>query len=278
MSISPHAVHAPLRPYAGRGLFVTGTGSDVGKTMVAAAMAGAFHRMHLRVGVCKPIASGCPKFSHRGKDPKVPLQNDDYQSPDAAATARAAGLDPSDELLLRHLSPLRYAAPVSPHIAARMEEREPDWRRVESSLDWWQENCDVLIVEGAGGWYVPLDRHDFMIGDLATALRLPVIVVTPASLGAINMTLLTVHAIRERNLPIAGLVLNRVPAFSKRDLAIASNLEELPRLAGVPVRAVLPDLGGTLMATEVPEEFIEALMPFAQEWWGKGRENSDGTF
>ena len=266
-----HTLHhasprAFLQPYNGPGLFVTGTSTDVGKTTVAAALAGAFHRLHLRVGVCKPVASGCPKFAHRGNDPARPLSDDDFQSPDAAIVARAAGLDPADEMLLRYLSPMRYAAPVAPAVAARIEDRPPNWDRVETALDWWQENSQVLIVEGAGGWYVPLDTHDFMIADLAAALRLPVLVVTTVELGSMNHTLLTVHAIQERQLPVVGLVLNRVPLSGKGDLVEMTNLEELPRLSGVPVRAALPNLQGMLHGP-VPESFIEAMMPFAREWW-----------
>jgi dethiobiotin synthetase len=257
---------AGLHPFAGPGLFVPATGTDVGKTVVTAGLAGAFHRMHLRVGVCKPIASGCPKFPRRGNDPTVPMVDDDFLSPDAAMAARAAGMDPEDEVLLRNLSPLRYAVPAAPATAARVEERPVDWRRVEAALEWWQENCEVLLVEGSGGWYVPLDEHDYMMADLAAALKLPVLVVTEAGLGTINQTLLTIHAILERNLTVAGLVINQVPGEGKRDLVTASNLEELPRLCGVPVRAILPELGKEAITTHVPEAFIDALLPFAREW------------
>jgi len=253
-----------LRPYNGPGLFVTGTGTDVGKTTVTAALAGAFHRMHLRVGICKPIASGCPKWPHRGNDPSHLLADDDFQSPDAAFAAQAAGLDPADESLQPYLSPLRYAAPLAPSVAARFEDRPPNWRRVEAALDWWQENCQVLLVEGSGGWYTPLDGHDFMNADLAAALRLPVLVVTHARLGAINQSLLTIHAVQERHLAVAGMVINRVPAPARRDLAVTTNLEELPRWSGVPVRAVLPE--GDL-SRGVPEAFVEAMDDFARAWW-----------
>lgn len=267
---SPEGARPPARaclhPFNGPGLFVTGTGTDVGKTVVAAALAGAFHRLHMRVGVCKPVASGCPKFAHRGNDPAIPLTDDDFQSPDAALSARAAGLDPSDEVLLRNLSPIRYAIPVTPAAAAVLEERPVEWRRVEAALEWWQENCEVLVVEGAGGWYSPLDEHDFMVADLAAALKLPVLVVTHAGMGAINQTLLTIHAIQERSLPVAGLVINRVAPAPRRDVVATSNLDLLPRLSGVPVRAILPDLGQESVDTHVPEQFIEALVPFAKEW------------
>jgi dethiobiotin synthetase len=104
-----------------------------------------------------------------------------------------------------------------------------------------------------------------MVADLAAVLRLPVVVVTGAGLGAINHTLLTVHAIHERNLPVAGLVINRVPAAEKVDAVVNHNLTELPRLTGVRVRAILPELGE--LRGDVPEALVEAMMPFAREWW-----------
>jgi dethiobiotin synthetase len=263
----PYHPRTLLQAYHGPGLFVTATGTDVGKTTVTAALAAALHSLHVRVGVCKPVASGCPKDPARGNDPAVPLANDDLLSPDAELAGRAAGLDPADEALLRAMSPLRYAAPTSPRLAAKIEERPPDWRRVAAALDYWQETADVLLVEGAGGWYVPLDEHDFMIADLAAALRLPVLVVTNAALGTLNQTLLTVHAIQQKNLPVVGLVINRVPAAGRRDIATDSNLEELPRITGVPVRAVLPEAAGGV-GFPLPEAFVEALVPFAREWWG----------
>ncbi|MGN6369722.1 MAG: dethiobiotin synthase [Phycisphaerae bacterium] len=262
-----HPLHprTALRPFRGPGLFITGTETDIGKTTVTAALAGALHRLHVRVGVCKPVASGCPKFADRGNDPKVAPADDDYLSPDAAYAARAAGLDPTDDSLLRYLSPVRFAAPVSPHIASQVEGRPTNWSRVAGALDWWQENCDALLVEGSGGWFVPLDHHDFMVADLAAAIRLPVIVVTDATLGTLNRTLLTIQAIRQRSLAVAGIVINRVPPHEQQDLAIHSNLTELSRLCGVPVRAILPARKNPPADSVLPE-FIDALAPFAKEW------------
>ncbi len=262
-----HPLHprTALRPFRGPGLFITGTATDIGKTTVTAALAGALHRLHVRVGVCKPVASGCPMIPGRGNDPRGVISDDDYMSPDAAFAGRAAGLDPSDDSLLRYLSPVRFAAPVSPHIASQVEGRPTNWARIAGALDWWQENCDVLLVEGSGGWFVPLDHHDFMVADMAAAIRCPVIVVTDATLGTLNRTMLTIQAIRQRSLAVAGIVINRVPAHEKQDLAIHSNLTEISRLCGVPVRAILPDRAAPL--TEgVPAEFIDALTPFAKEW------------
>ena len=272
--IHPHHPRTALRPFRGPGLFITGTATDVGKTTVTAALAAALHGLHVRVGVCKPVASGCPKISGRANDPKVPPTDDDYASPDAVIAGRAAGLDPVDDSILRYLSPVRFAAPVSPHIASQIERRPTDWKRVAGALDWWQENCDVLLVEGSGGWMTPLDQHDFMVADMAAALRLPVVVVTDTTLGTLNRTLLTIHAVRQRNLAVAGLVINRVPAEGKRDLTVASNLTELPRLCGVPVRGSLPDSGVPTLGDAVPAAFVDAMMPFAKEWLAMARTGS----
>jgi dethiobiotin synthetase len=260
-----HPAHprALLRPFQGPGIFVTGTGTDIGKTTVTAALAGALRRLHVRVGVCKPVASGCPKHGDRGNDPHIPLVDDDFLSPDGVIAGTAAGLAPLDEAMLRYISPVRFGAPLSPHIASEIEGRPTDWKRVAGALDWWQENSDVLMVEGAGGWFVPLDHHDFMVADLAAALRLPVIVVTDAELGTLNRTLLTVQAIRQKSLSVIGLVVNRVPAGG--DIGVATNLRELPRLSGVPIRAVLPVMKEQL-GTGIPTAFVDAMIPFAQEW------------
>jgi dethiobiotin synthetase len=269
-----HPAHprALLRPFQGPGLFITGTGTDIGKTTVTAALAGALHRLHVRVGVCKPVASGCPKHSDRGNNPNVPLVDDDFVSPDGIIVGTAAGLQPLDDAMLRYISPVRFGAPLSPHIASEIEGRPTNWKRVAAALDWWQENSDVLVVEGAGGWFVPLDQHDFMVADLAAALRLPVIVVTDAELGTLNRTLLTVQAIRQKSLSVIGLVLNRVPP-KNRDISVTTNLTELARLSGVPIRAILPLIKDPLGET-IPPAFIDAMIPFAQEWLDRVRPTS----
>ena len=258
----PDHPRAVLTAYKAPGIFITGTGTDVGKTIVTAALAGALRRAGVRVGICKPVASGCEKYPDRGNAGVV--ADEDYISADAVLAARLAGLSTEDETLMRHMSPVRFGAAVSPHIAGRIEGRETDWRRVAAALDFWQENCDFLIVEGAGGWLVPLDHHDFTVADLAAVLKLPVLVVTTPELGSLNVTALTVQAIRQRQLIVAGIVINLVP--ERPDLVVQTNLEELPRLTGVPVRAVLPKLAGK-MGEEVPNRFVDALYDFAVEAW-----------
>jgi dethiobiotin synthetase len=244
------------------GLFITGTNTDIGKTTVTAALAGAFRRLNIRVGVCKAIASGCPKRPDRGDGEQ--LRDDDLLSPDAALAATMAGLDPENEQIMKVISPIRFAAPVSPHVAAQIESREPDWNRLATAIQYWREHCDFLLVEGAGGWLVPLNRRLFTIADLAQILALPTIVVTGAYLGTLNHTSLTVESIRARNMAVAGLVANRVPI--ERDISVQSSLDELPHLMHTPMLAVLPE-DSQVSSVHVPENFIDALEPFARRWW-----------
>ncbi|MGC8624590.1 MAG: dethiobiotin synthase [Phycisphaerae bacterium] len=251
-----------LTAFGKPGLFITGTNTDIGKTTVTAALAGAFRRLHIRVGVCKAIATGCSIRPECGNTES--LTDDDLMSSDALLPARIAGLDPTDEALLKVISPIRFAAPVSPHVAARLEQREPDWRRLATAMTYWRTHCDFLLVEGAGGWLVPLNSRLFTIADLATLLALPVVVVTGAYLGTLNHTSLTVEAIRTRNLPVAGLVANRVPI--ERDISVQSSLDELPHLMHTPMLAVLPN-DPQISPTNVPATFIDALEPFARQWW-----------
>ena len=251
-----------LTAFGKPGLFITGTNTDIGKTTVTAALAGALRRLNIRVGVCKAIATGC---SRRPERPVAEvLTDDDLISADALLAARMAGLDTSDETLLKVISPIRFFAPVSPHVASRMEQREPDWQRLAAAMTYWREHCDFLLVEGAGGWLVPLNSRLFTIADLATRLALPVVVVTGAYLGTLNHTSLTIEAIRTRNLPVAGLVANRVPI--ERDISVQSSLDELPSLMHTPMLAVLPD-DPQVSPTFVPASFVDALEPFARQWW-----------
>jgi dethiobiotin synthetase len=262
----PHHPKALLRRLTQPGMLITGTNTEVGKTTVAAALAGALHRVGVRVGICKPIATGCERKPNY-EVTATPV-DDDFICADAVIAARAAHLDTKDNMVMRYCSPLRFGITASPHISARLEGRTIDWKRVADAFDWWEENCDALLVEGAGGWLVPLDEHDFTVADLASALRLPVLVVTNAELGTLNYTALTVQAIRNRGLTVAGVVINRVPA--KRSLVHETNLSELPRFCGSPVRAVLPELPNDL-GQETPASFIDAFTPFATEWWNIAR-------
>ncbi len=208
------------------GLFVTGTDTDVGKTVVTACLAAAMREAGNSVRALKPIASGVP-LGEWGED--------------AMLLARGAG----------HPVPVgsvRLVAPCSPHRAARLEGVTIDPAAV---LAWIHEQRgSYTLVEGVGGFEVPI-TGDYRASDLAVALGWPVLVVAKDRLGVLNHTLLTIAAVRARGLRVAGVVLNAGPGDNVEDLT-----ELLPDVV-VATLGPLPDLnagtlavaGGGLVAT-----------------------------
>lgn len=207
------------------GLFITGTGTGVGKTYVATRIAAALVQRRYRVGVYKPAASGC---ICRGRQ---------LLSDDAAALWEAAGKPGR----LAAVCPQRFAAPLAPHLAARAAGREIDRDLLRRGLDYWRRRSDVVLVEGAGGLMSPLSEADY-VADLAAEFGLPLVVVVANLLGAINQTLQTLitAATFRDGLTVAGVVLNDVRPASAADISCGSNRAELEARCVPPVLAHLP--------------------------------------
>ena len=199
-----------------RGIFIAGTGTGVGKTFVGAALAALIKERGLDVGVMKPAETG------------VENPCDSRYSADAALLAAAAGVDDPPDLVV----PFRLREPLAPAVAAELEGRKVS---LEVVLSAYAELCcrhDFLIVEGAGGISVPFGDGLDMAG-LARALDLPLLVVSPTGLGAINGCVLTIEYARARGLEILGILLNlrqEVP-----DLAERTNPGVIASLTGYPV-------------------------------------------
>jgi len=206
------------------GVFVTGTDTGVGKTYMAAGLASYCRGRGLQVGVMKPCETGVD-------DPRQP-------GADACLLRWAAGSVDADELL----APYRLPLPLAPAAAA-----EHAGVKIEPQVivDRYAEICagkDLIIVEGAGGLMVPL-RGGYLVADLVRQLNIPLLIVARPSLGTINHTLLTVFAARTMELPVAGVVINRMPA--EPDLAAAEAPHQLGALASAPLLGVLPEVAGT---------------------------------
>lgn len=178
---------------AARGFFVTGTDTGVGKTLVTCALLHAYAARGLRVVGMKPVAAGAPPASGR-------LVNED-----AVALKAASTLAVPDELA----NPYCFEQPIAPHIAAALAGTTIDLQRLKSAHDALARSADVVIVEGAGGFRVPLGAG-FDTADLAAALGLPVILVVGMRLGCLNHALLTAEAVRASGLPLAGWVASHV--------------------------------------------------------------------
>lgn len=190
-----------------RGLFITGTNTEVGKTYVAALIAKQLVAEGKRVGVYKPVASGS-SFS---------------ESDDPFVLWEAAGKPGGFE----HVCPQRFSAPLAPHLAALEESKKIDAELLRSGLDYWRERSAIVLVEGVGGLMSPL-THDEYVADLAFDFGFPLIVVAPNTLGVINQTLQTLitAATFRDGLDVAGIVLNHVEEDAA-DPSRASNWDEL---------------------------------------------------
>jgi len=210
------------------GIFVTGTDTGVGKTVIAGGLAVLWRRRGWRVGVFKPIATGCTWRVRLG-----------LMSDDAEFLSYCAGSD----LPLDLINPIRYRRAVAPM-----------WQAYDQVC----HTSDVVIVEGVGGLLVPIERKR-MVADLAAEIGLPLLIVARAGLGTINHTLLTVEAARARRLTIAGVVLNGYHTRSP-SLAEETNPATIAECANIPVPTVVPrDPHTDVKAGRIGRRVLDAL-------------------
>ncbi len=186
------------------GIFVTGTGTEVGKTVVAAAIAHTLTQAGRKVAVFKPTVTGL----------------DNEGEADHELLRRAAGSNQGDE----EIAPHRFGPPASPHLAAAMAGEEIEPARLRESARAAATGADFLVCEGVGGLLVPLalgrvpvamrqeNAPPYLVRDLAADLGYPLVIAAPPGLGTINHTLLTIEAARAAALDVAGVVLTPWPA------------------------------------------------------------------
>jgi len=195
--------------------FVTGTDTSIGKTYVAARLVRALRAKGLDCVGMKPLSCG-------GME-------------DAEALHAAC----DGAISLNDINPVRLAPFCAPIIAAHIESRVIDLDLIRRTYARLAAEHESIIVEGAGGWLVPI-THDYFVADLAADCGLPVIVVAANRLGALNHTLLTVESIKARGLPCAGIYLNQARQPTEDDeIAIQTNRTVLEQTAGVPVLGVV---------------------------------------
>ncbi len=198
-----------------RGVFVTGSGTEVGKTVVAATIAHTAASAGETVAVFKPAVSGL----------------DAGGEPDHAILRRAAGSQQSDE----EIAPYRYGPPVSPHLAAELVRERIDPDRLLAAARSAAEEAELLVCEGVGGFLVPL-TPDYLVRDLARELDLPIVIAAPPGLGTINHTLLTIESVRGAGLEIAAVALTPWPP--EPNVMERSNRETIARLGEVEIELI----------------------------------------
>jgi dethiobiotin synthetase len=200
-----------------RGVFVTGTGTEVGKTIVAAVIARTHALTGERVAVFKPAVSGL----------------DEGGEPDHALLRRASGSEQSDN----EIAPYRYGPPVSPHLGAELAGERIEPRRLVDAAHAAAGRADFFVGEGVGGLLVPLTLG-YLVRDLARELALPLVIAASPGLGTINHTLLTLEAARAVGLDVVAVVLTPWPGAPST--IERSNLEAIERLGGVRVETLAP--------------------------------------
>ncbi|MGE5610196.1 MAG: dethiobiotin synthase [Bacillota bacterium] len=206
------------------GLFITGTDTGVGKTVIAGAIAQWFHaHEHASVGACKIAATGCV---HR---------REGLVSEDAEFIAQCGDVRHPLDLIC----PQRYTEPLAPAVAAERAKQPLDWEAIDRSIKLMSHNSDVMVVEGVGGIMVPMDPKHTVL-DVAEWLGLPTVVVARPALGTINHTLLTVAALRSRQVPIAGVVINRYPTDTP-GAAEETSPRAIEKWGKVSVLCIVPD-------------------------------------
>ncbi len=195
-----------------RGIFVTGTDTGVGKTVVAVALLRALAALGKRAAGMKPVSAG--------------IDADASVNADVSALMRAGNVDISAE----DCNPFAFAPAIAPHLAAAEAGMPIDLDAIASAYERLATQSDVVVVEGAGGARVPIDACRDML-DIALRLRLPVLLVVGMRLGCLNHALLSADAIRARGLRLSGWVANRVDPQMR---AVDANVADLAARLGAP--------------------------------------------
>lgn len=212
-----------------KGIFVTGTGTDVGKTVVEAGIL----RMLIKQGIdavpMKPVQTGCE------------IINGTLVPPDLVFSLETAGLHP-DEEERKLMSPYCYEPACSPHLAGEMAGYSPELSTITDAVSQLGDKHELVVVEGAGGIMVPLNGSDTML-DLMRALDFPVILVAHAGLGTINHTLLSIQVLRNAGLTVLGVIFNKTHEYDPESaFIIEDNPKAVAKFGDIRVLGNLPYL------------------------------------
>ncbi|MCS6767466.1 MAG: dethiobiotin synthase [Candidatus Nitrosocaldus sp.] len=218
------------------GVFVTGTDTGVGKTLVTAAIVHALRRDGIDAVGMKPVATGVDRDAL-------------LKSMDAEIIARHSGMDRSEYELV---NPVFLAVEAAPYMASIMLRQEIDMERVFSAYRRLRERHEFLVVEGIGGVMVPI-RKGYYVVDLIKDMGLPALIVARARLGTINHTLLTIDACRRRGVEIVGVVMNMVDHGNPVEANAGSMIQEL---SGVPVIGSIPLLANPVDAIDSISRYV----------------------
>jgi dethiobiotin synthetase len=215
-----------------KGWFITGTDTEIGKTHITLALMDVLKQQGNKVVGMKPIASGCGKTD-------AGLRNSDALAIQAACSSHKA---------YELVNPYAFEPPIAPHLAARKSSVQIDIEQIVKLASRLAQDEDVILIEGVGGWMVPLGGGQ-MLADLARELDLPVILVVGMRLGCINHALLSAAAIRASGLQLAGWIANSIdPDMDEQDAVH----DALKQLMDAPLLGQMPYKGQLLLQKRIP--------------------------
>lgn len=202
-------------------VFVTGTDTEVGKTRISVGLMALLQQQGLKTAGMKPIASGCEWL------------DGEWKNEDALAMIAQSDL----ALPYTMVNPYAFEPAIAPHIAAKQAGVAICLNTIKKCYQQISEQAEAVVVEGAGGWLVPIN-DDYTMADLAQKLELPVVLVVAIKLGCINHTLLTVESIQQKGLKLAGWVANHLSTQTESDEII----DTLKQRIDAPCLGVVPCL------------------------------------
>ena len=221
-----------------RGVFITGTDTGVGKTVIAGGLARLLCNMGINVGVMKPVETGGEYKKGRlvGKDAEYLIRMSKTQ--DAYS----------------HINPYILKHPLAPYAAAKLEGKRIHKKKILTSFRNLTDKHDFLIVEGCGGFLVPI-TSTYMVSDLAVDMKLPVIIVAKAGLGTINHTLLTLDHARRAGLKVIGVIINK----TGRNIQMSekTNPQVIEAFGRAPILGVIPYTSGHKNMDVVVNKYVD---------------------
>lgn len=225
-------------------IFITGTDTEVGKTFFTVALIHALQNAGKSVMAYKPVAAGCELIDGR------------WSNEDARAIIQALNA----KVDYQTVNPVALKSPIAPHIAAQQESIELNVEHLQAKVNLAVQDVDFLLVEGAGGWLVPLNKHQ-TFADYAQAEQLDVILVVGLKLGCINHALLTEQAIKNSGLNLIGWVANHV---DPNMLEQQANIETLTQSLNCPLLAEIPWLTPSEHAKNQPQSLTEIACDYVR--------------
>jgi dethiobiotin synthetase len=205
------------------GVFITGTDTEVGKTLIAAGLVVTLQDQGIDVGVMKPLESGAPSFE------SAPIPKDAFYLKEISGI--------QDDLDL--INPYCFQAPLAPGVAAEREGVEVDLQRIKGAYEELKGRHQFMVVEGAGGLMVPIAKET-LLPELIKLLDLPLLVVTRSSLGTINHTLLSLAYCQQEGLDVVGLIISK--STPDVDPAEDSNSQLIAQFSKAPLLGAFPYL------------------------------------